>query len=420
MEQDRYTHSIGTASESICSQTKTYSRIPALIVASLYLHIPFCEHKCIYCDFYSIAPDEGVVRSELPTGRFLDALKKEIELRAAAGDSGVLFETVFFGGGTPSLLTSSELSAIMEHVARHFSIAPNAEITVETNPGTVNRQKLQEFRSLGINRLSIGVQSFHNDDLQFLTRIHSAEEAKRCVHDAFASGFKNVSIDLIFSLPSQTTERWISNLDQAMELNPTHISCYSLIVEANTPLFRMVERKQVSLLSAETDAELYEITIAYLAGRGYEQYEVSNFAKPGFQSRHNKSYWDHSDYLGFGPSAHSFMTRGRHSDGPERSWNVANLSDYCSKLEQGQLPVIGMEHLAVHQLVEEEIFLGLRSEGIDLVRFRKLFGKDLMTENELKVKELLETSLAVVENGKLRLTAKGYPLCDEICASLLS
>jgi oxygen-independent coproporphyrinogen-3 oxidase len=264
------------------------------------------------------------------------------------------------------------------------------------------------------------VQSFHNDDLQFLTRIHSSEEAKRCVNDAYASGFENVSIDLIFSLPSQTVDRWISNLDQAMELKPTHISCYSLIVESNTPLFRMVESKQVSLLSAETDAELYEMTIAYLTGRGYEQYEVSNFAKPGFTSRHNKSYWDHTDYLGFGPSAHSFTAKGQHSSGPERSWNVANLSDYCSKLELGQLPVIGMEHLAVSQLVEEEIFLGLRSEGIDLDRFRTLFGKDLITENELKVRDLLQSGLAVVENGKFRLTAKGYPLCDEICASFLS
>lgn len=389
-------------------------------MASLYLHIPFCEHKCIYCDFYSIAPGDGLVRSELPTGRFLEALKKEISLRAMASDSRISYETVFFGGGTPSLLSSREFGAILEHIAGHFSINPNAEITVETNPGTVDRQKLREFRSVGINRLSIGVQSFHNDDLQFLTRIHSSEVAKRCVHDAFAAGFNNVSIDLIFSLPSQTTERWVSNLEQAMELDPTHISCYSLIVEANTPLFRMVESKQVSLLSAETDADLYELTISYLTERGYEQYEVSNFAKPGFKSRHNKSYWEHADYLGFGPSAHSFTITSRHVDGPERSWNVANLSDYCSRLELGQLPVIGMEHLAVDQLLEEEIFLGLRSEGIDLGRFRSRFGRDLMTEQALRVRDLLEGNLAVVENGKLRLTAKGYPLCDEICASFLS
>jgi oxygen-independent coproporphyrinogen-3 oxidase len=389
-------------------------------VASLYLHIPFCEHKCIYCDFYSIAPGEGLERSELPTGRFLEALKKEITLRASAGDSRTSYETIFFGGGTPSLLSALELGAILEQLAGCFSIDPNAEITLETNPGTVDPQKLGEFRSLGINRLSIGVQSFHEDDLQFLTRIHSSGAAKQCVRDAYAAGFKNVSIDLIFSLPSQTTDRWVSNLDQAMELNPTHISCYSLIVEANTPLFRMVENKQVSLLSREVDADLYELTIAYLTGRGYEQYEVSNFAKPGFKSRHNKSYWDHTDYLGFGPSAHSFTSRSKHLEGPERSWNVANLSDYCSKLEQGQLPVIGMEHLAVEQLVEEEIFLGLRSEGIDLIHFRTRFGRDLMAENMLKVQDLLDGNMAVVENGRLRLTAKGYPLCDEICASFVS
>jgi oxygen-independent coproporphyrinogen-3 oxidase len=193
-----------------------------------------------------------------------------------------------------------------------------------------------------------------------------------------------------------------------------------LIVEANTPLFRMVESKQVSLLDADTDAELYELTISYLTGHGYEQYEVSNFAKPGFKSRHNKSYWDHTDYVGFGPSAHSFSIRSQHAEGPERSWNVANLSDYCSKLEKGQLPVIGMEHLTIDQLIEEEIFLGLRSEGIDLSSFRTKFGKDLMMEHELRVRDLLETSLAVVEKGRLRLTSKGYPLCDEICASFLS
>jgi oxygen-independent coproporphyrinogen III oxidase len=389
-------------------------------MASLYLHIPFCEHKCIYCDFYSIAPGEGLVRSELPTGRFLEALKKEIELRAPAAGKGTSYETVFFGGGTPSLLSPKELGGIVEHLVKHFSIARDAEITVETNPGTVNRQKLEEFRSLGINRLSIGVQSFHDDDLKFLTRIHSSQEAKQCVHDAFASGFDNVSLDLIFSLPSQTQDRWVSNLDQAMALHPTHISCYSLIVEANTPLVRMVESKQVSLLDTEDDAALYETTISYLNGHGYEQYEVSNFAKPGFKSRHNKSYWEHTDYVGFGPSAHSFIAIGNHAGGPERSWNVANLSTYCSQLEMGQLPVTGMEHLTDDQLREEEIFLGLRSEGIDLSRFRTRFGKDFITEHEMKVKELLESSLAVVENGRLRLTAKGYPLCDEICTSFLS
>jgi oxygen-independent coproporphyrinogen-3 oxidase len=240
------------------------------------------------------------------------------------------------------LLSPEDLGAIMEHLARHFSLEQNSEITVETNPGTVNRRKLEQLRSLGINRLSIGVQSFHDDDLQFLTRIHSAQEAKRCVHDAFASGFDNVSLDLIFSLPRQTNERWMSNLEQALELHPSHISCYSLIVEANTPLFRMVESKQVSMLTADADAALYEMTIRYLREHGYEQYEVSNFAKPGFKSRHNKCYWEHNEYIGFGPSAHSFRTNSQHSEGPERSWNVANLSTYCAKLESGE---IGRAHV---------------------------------------------------------------------------
>jgi oxygen-independent coproporphyrinogen-3 oxidase len=389
-------------------------------MASLYVHIPFCEHKCIYCDFYSIAPGEGAGHSELPTGRFLGALKKEIDLRGQAASPAITYDTVFFGGGTPSLLASQQLGEILKDLARRFSIAPDAEITVETNPGTVNSQKLREFRAIGMNRLSIGVQSFHDDDLRFLTRIHSSEEAKRCVRDAYASGFDNVSIDLIFSLPSQTKERWISNLDQAMELDPTHLSCYSLIVEPNTPLFRMVESKQVSLLDTEEDAALYELTIKYLTDRGYSQYEVSNFAKPGFLSRHNTSYWDHTDYIGFGPSAHSFKETSDHEDGPERSWNVPNLSDYCARLEMGQLPIVGMEHLTMVQLRDEEIFLGLRSDGIDLERFQTRFGMDLMAEHGPSVQELIGRSMAVVENGRLHLTAKGYPLCDEICMSFLS
>jgi oxygen-independent coproporphyrinogen III oxidase len=389
-------------------------------MAGLYLHIPFCEHKCIYCDFYSIAPGEGMEHSDLPTGRFLNALRQEITLRASGETKERVYDTVFFGGGTPSLLEPRELGDILEHLYRHFVIAPDAEITVETNPGTVNRAKLSEFLSLGVNRLSISIQSFHDDDLKFLTRIHSSDEAKQCVTDAFAVGFKNVSIDLIFSLPSQTRERWLTNLEQAMALDLTHISCYSLIVEANTPLFRMVESKQVTLLNTEDDAALYETTIAFLNSRGFEQYEVSNFAKPGYKSRHNKSYWEHKDYLGFGPSAHTFATSGSHAEGPERSWNIANLSSYCATLETGELPVTGIEHLTIEQLRNEEIFLGLRSEGIDLNRFRALFGSDLVSDHRSRVKDLLDAQMAIVENGKLRLTAKGYPLCDEICATFLS
>ena len=218
--------------------------------------------------------------------------------------------------------------------------------------------------------------------------------------DALNAGFENVSIDLIFSLPQQTKERWLANLEQAVALNPTHLSCYSLIVEADTPLVRMVSSKQVSLLSPDADAALYEMTIGYLAERGYEQYEVSNFAKPGFKSRHNKNYWEHVDYFGFGPSAHSFSNAWGPGHQPERSWNIADLQAYCETLERGELPVVGMEHLSIEQLRNEEVFLGLRSEGVDLDKFRAQFGSDLLSERGLLVRDLLDSEMAIVKEGR--------------------
>jgi len=387
-------------------------------MASLYIHIPFCEHKCIYCDFYSVAPNETASRADLPTARFVETLLKELDLRAKEERFRVSYETVFLGGGTPSLLRVEDLRLILEGVTGSFSIEPGAEITIETNPGTVSRQKLDAFRSLGINRLSIGVQSFHEDDLKFLTRIHSSEQARQCVRDAYAAGFENVSLDLIFSLPLQTMDRWRANLDEAMELNPSHISCYSLIVEPNTPLSHMVDARQISLLSTEEDASLYEMAIQYLSDHGLEQYEVSNFAKPGFKSLHNKNYWNHSNYLGFGPSAHSFWSADDNVGSSVRWWNVSSIVGYFEKLDRGDLPVAGREHLTVEQLVEEEIFLGLRSEGIDIAGFRKRYGKDLLTEHRSRLSDLIDNSLAVLENGTLRLTSRGYMVCDEICASL--
>lgn len=401
----------------IGSQYRTRSEELDRRVASLYIHIPFCEHKCIYCDFYSIAPNETASRSELPTTRFVETLLKELDIRAREERFQVPYETVFLGGGTPSLLSVEDLKLILDKVTSSFHITADAEITVETNPGTVDRQKLDSFRRLGINRLSIGIQSFHDDDLKFLTRIHSSDEAKQCVRDAQNAGFDNVSLDLMFSLPNQTKERWRANLEQAMELSPAHISCYSLIVEPNTPLARMVESRQISLLTTDEDASMYELTIQYLAAHGFEQYEVSNFARLGLKSRHNGNYWNHSNYLGFGPSAHSFWSSGG-AEGSVRWWNVSSIVGYLDKLDQGSLPVAGQEHLTTKQLVEEEIFLGLRSEGIDIAGFRGRYGKDLMAEHRSRLNDLIESRMAIVQDGKLRLTSKGYMVCDEICASL--
>ena len=380
-------------------------------MASLYLHIPFCEHKCIYCDFYSIAPSESGEAHPSQIDGFLSALETEIRMRAEDSRFHETIETIFFGGGTPSLLQPSEIEKILNLLASRFPIHTDAEITLETNPGTVDRQKLQAFRSAGINRISMGIQSFHDDDLKFLTRIHTASGGKQCVHDAYAAGFKNVSFDLIFSLPDQSLQQWKSNLDQAIELQPAHISCYSLIIEPGTPLFTMVQSKQVTPIDSERDAELYEWTIDFLTSHGFEQYEVSNFTKPGFKCRHNINYWNHSNYLGFGPSAHSFWTH-------ERWWNVSNIAVYIENLQNHCLPLSGGEHLSEPTLMEEAIFLGLRSEGIDLEEFHLRFARDLSKENSSIISDLIQKGLAQTDDGRLRLTAKGYLVCDEICQSL--
>ncbi len=382
-------------------------------MASLYLHIPFCERKCIYCDFYSIAPSDSSADHPALIERFLDALKTEMLLRAEEQRFRRSYETVFFGGGTPSLLAPSDIEKILDCLASHFSIDSNAEITLETNPGTVNSTKLKAFRSLGVNRLSIGIQSFHDDDLQFLSRIHTSDHARRCISDAFDAGFQNVSLDLIFSLPHQTLERWRSNLNQAVAQSPVHLSCYSLIVEPNTPLFRMVQSKQITPLNAEKDAELYEFTMDFLGSRGFTHYEVSNFALPGYQCRHNVNYWNHTDYLGFGPSAHSLWET-------ERWWNSANISTYIEKLAHRQLPIEGGEHLTEQQLRDEAIFLGLRSDGINLGKYAKRFGRDLLTECRSPIAHFEEQGLMMRESDRLRLTPKGYLLCDEICQSFLA
>lgn len=381
-------------------------------MAGLYLHIPFCEHKCLYCDFYSIAPDGTRTDYEKLVGRFLKALHSEVILRGADPLFEVRYDTVFFGGGTPSLLSPSNIGEILSSLSRHFRINDEVEVTLETNPGTVDGEKLRAFRRAGVNRLSIGIQSFHEDDLKFLTRIHSAEQAREVVREAHNSGFDNISIDLIFSLPGQTLERWESNLRQALALHPKHLSCYSLIVEPTTPLWRLVETKQVTPLNPEADNELYQFTIKYLEDRGFEQYEVSNFALPGYQSRHNRNYWNHSNYLGLGPSAHSFWNG-------KRWWNIANVNGYAEKLEQSLIPVAGEEFLTVQQLREEEIYLGLRSAGIDTAGFRRRYHEDLLIKHRSIVDELIGSRLAILEDKHLRLTSEGYTVCDEICLRLL-
>jgi oxygen-independent coproporphyrinogen-3 oxidase len=378
--------------------------------ASLYVHIPFCERKCLYCDFYSVTDTERVED-------FLGALAQEIALQKYRSD-GVDFETVFFGGGTPSLLTPGQVERILSELHSAFRIAADAEITLEANPGTVTGDKLRAFRSLGINRLSIGIQSFHDHELKSLGRIHDKTEAFRCIHSSRAAGFDNISLDLIYSIPGQTLAEWEDNLRITLDLSPQHIAAYSLIIEDGTPLARMVKVGEVRTNPTDLEAEMYERAMELLGAHGYEHYEVSNYARPGFRCRHNGNYWSHVDYLGFGPSAHSFW-KGRDGTRGRRWWNVADLPKYLDRVKGGNLPVESEEWVGPKEMLNERIFLGLRSGGVDLAGVRRDFHYELATLQGDAVQWLLDEKMAVLEGRILQLTSKGFLLCDEICGRLL-
>ncbi len=377
---------------------------------SLYFHIPFCERKCLYCDFYS-------VESQSSMAPFLDALCAEIAAAASLRPAAPI-GTLFFGGGTPSLLEPGQLERILGAVQNRWRVLPHAEITVETNPGTVDREKLRAFRSLGVNRLSIGVQSFDDRELRFLSRIHDASQAVRCVDAARQAGYENLSLDLIYSLPGQTTAQWLVTLEKALALGPDHLSAYSLIVEENTPLHRMVHRGEVTPNPAEAEAALYERTMEVMASRGYEHYEVSNYARPGFRCRHNLVYWHHGEYLGFGPSAHSFLRApGGHSG---RRWaNAANISTYVGNIQAGKTPVTFEESVESDAMQREKIFLGLRGDGLDLRVLEPSGGRAPGASLRPVLDGLLLEGLALRHDGFLRLTDRGYMLCDEIARRLM-
>jgi oxygen-independent coproporphyrinogen-3 oxidase len=377
---------------------------------SLYLHIPFCEKKCLYCDFYS-------VESRNSMADFLSALDREITMEGPLA-TGVTFDTVFFGGGTPSLLEPGQLENILHRLHGTFAVSTDAEVTLETNPGTVDLGKLKAYRSLGVNRLSIGVQSFNEEELRFLSRIHDRDQAIRCVDLARQAGFANISLDLIYSLPGQGLERWTENLRRALELGPEHISAYSLIVEDQTPLARMVASGEVTPNPGETEASFYEYTMNFLTESGYQHYEVSNYARPGFRSRHNVAYWSHENYLGFGPSAHSFWSSPG-TDSGRRWWNIAGIATYVDRIRGGRLPVASEERLNARELINERIFLGLRSDGVRLAKLEADFRFEFLRRQRDLMHHMVADGLAVVTDGTLRLTSRGYLLCDEISERLL-
>jgi oxygen-independent coproporphyrinogen III oxidase len=389
--------------------------------AGLYIHIPFCKHKCNYCDFFSITNLD--VRQD-----FLDALKTEISLLSTNPPfGGFSFSTIYFGGGTPSLLSPTQISDILSCVKNAFPIQPNAEISIEVNPGTTAIQQLEEYYKVGVNRLTIGVQSFNNGDLIALTRIHDAEQAEKTILSARQAGFTNVGIDLIFGIPGQTIESWKANLEKACLIEIEHISMYGLTFEEGTPLTIAFEKGRVAKCLEEDEREMFLLGISELTKNGFEQYEISNFAKPGYESNHNQKYWDGSLFLSLGPSAHSF-------DGKKRWANFSDFNQYQNLLFQKKLPIEFNEKLTTEMQMEEAILLGLRQKkGIHIEQFKKNFGCDFMGmknefENKLGKIDLSsepfsfsqQESLLCLRDGHLCLTQQGLLLYDSVCGEFVA
>lgn len=368
----------------------------------LYLHIPFCERKCVYCDFYSIESTHLI-------DAFVDRLLIELDLRA---DAQHTCTSIFFGGGTPSLLTPSHLERILDRVALRYSIAADVECTMECNPGTVTREKLDAYRALGVNRLSFGVQSFVSEELQFLARIHSAEEADDAMRLARAAGFENVNMDLMFALPPQTLGSLGYSIDRMLALEPDHISAYSLIFEPGTPLYAQWRKGAVKPHPEELDAAMYALAMDRLGEAGYDQYEVSNFARNGKRCRHNLTYWHSEDYVAVGPSAHGLL------DGM-RYWNHRSLTAWSERIDRRELPQANTETLDPIDQRTEFAFLHLRADGLPVDRFADRFGIDLRTALQPDLAHWLDAGMVVDDGATLRLTREGYAVCDEITVKVI-
>ena len=370
----------------------------------IYIHFPFCIKKCSYCDFFSITDMKN-------REKFILSLISEIGIYARSFNNRPAVDTLYFGGGTPSLMEPCELALILDELQKYFIFKEGFEFTHECNPGTIEKSKLDGFRELGVNRLSIGIQSLIPKELEFLDRIHSPEEALKAIVTAREAGFENISTDIIFSLPGQKVDDIKYTLENLLEYNPNHISAYNLTFEKGTPLFNRMQSGKVLKNNDETDAEIFEFVSDKLTESGYEQYEVSNFALYGKKCRHNLNYWNVGEYFAFGPSAHGFVNGVRY-------WNHRNLKKYFDLLDNSELPVEGKETLTKRQKLEERIMLGLRCEGINIDDIKKEFDIDLSYFNKELINHLFQEGLMTNGNGILRLTRKGFLLSDEIITNI--
>jgi oxygen-independent coproporphyrinogen-3 oxidase len=367
-------------------------------MAGIYLHIPFCKQACFYCNFH-------FTTSLRHKNELLAALLNEISLRSAylAGEQ---IETIYFGGGTPSLLENSEVDAVLSALRKAFSITSDAEITLEANPDDISEERLAGWKLSGINRLSIGVQSFFEEDLAWMNRAHNADQAISGLKMAL-NYFEHITMDLIYGTPLLTDEKWKHNVDLAISLGVPHLSCYALTVEPKTALQKMIILGKKDDVDAGRQSDQFTLLMHWLEKAGYEHYEISNFAKPGFRSRHNSSYWQGKKYLGLGPSAHSF-------NGSSREWNVANNSVYIESIMKGQIES-EKEELTLVQIQNEYIMTSLRtSEGMKMERINVKWLEQIV----LRLKKYMDNGLVVEKDGAYVLTKEGRLLADGIAADL--
>ncbi|MFW6284673.1 MAG: radical SAM family heme chaperone HemW [Desulfosalsimonas sp.] len=371
----------------------------------LYIHVPFCVRKCRYCDFYSIADLSAVAP-------YMTALFAEMQRRGPAfKDAG--FDTVYLGGGTPSVLGPGRTGRVLEAAAKHFHILPGAEITLEANPGTLESRSLAQYRSAGVNRINIGVQSFDDENLSFLGRIHSARQAADALDAAEKAGFSDIGMDLLYGLPGQGRDAWQKDLEAATGFCPAHVSCYMLTYEPGTRLAADRDAGRTQSLSEDRVSAMFVQAQAFFAENGYQHYEISNFAarRPA-RARHNQKYWNNESYLGLGPAAHSYKE-------PERFWNHADLNRYIQDLSAGRLPTAASERLTDSQMMLEAVYLGLRqSDGIDVAMLEKRFHCDFGQMFGSVTSRFEQTGHMRTSHGRCCLTSRGMLFLDSIAGQM--
>jgi oxygen-independent coproporphyrinogen III oxidase len=366
-----------------------------------YIHVPFCISKCAYCDFNSFAGKESIFND------YTIALIKEIKSTNIADNQKPL-KTVYFGGGTPTILEANQLVSILNQINTKFGIEEHAEITIEANPGTIDIDKLKTLRKAGFNRLSIGVQSFDDSYLKMLGRTHNSKDVFTAFEIARKAGFDNISMDLIFGLPNQTLENWKTQLNKAIELEPSHISAYELTIEENTPLYNAFKRNEYLEIDSDLQIEMFEYCSEFLTNAGYEHYEVSNYAKPGLKSKHNQIYWKNLPYYGFGASAVSYINgvRAKRIDNPE---------DYIAAMNKGNAIISESETIEGIKLISETIMLGLRmKDGINIDEINSRFGIDILNLFNSQIITLKEKHLIPINENYLRTTLKGFHLLNDV------